>query len=103
METTTPAIIQAALSKVRYQVPRYSGWKRLQLERLGACSNQSDTKYRVIADGNQSLSPIELFQCLVRYQVPRYSGWKPLGLRFVPVYNILVRYQVPRYSGWKLA
>ena len=78
METTTPAIIQAALSKVRYQVPRYSGWKRLQLERLGACSNQSDTKYRVIADGNQSLSPIELFQCLVRYQVPRYSGWKQL-------------------------
>ena len=38
--------------QVRYQVPRYSGWKRLPLPSSRRRSARSDTKYRVIADGN---------------------------------------------------
>ena len=37
----------------------------------------SDTKYRVIADGNPIKGiPVEVWYHVVRYQVPRYSGWK---------------------------
>ena len=62
---------------VRYQVPRYSGWK---------------------------LGSIEVDVCIVlnvRYQVPRYSGWKPSAAakRKIPARH--VENQVPRYSGYK--
>ena len=44
---------------VRYQVPRYSGWKR---EPDASCASfilpQSDTKYRDIADGNLSVDVV---------------------------------------------
>ena len=37
---------------VRYQVPRYSGWKPSSRIGSTAAFTRSDTKYRVIADGN---------------------------------------------------
>ena len=39
-------------SLVRYQVPRYSGWKLRGLPSPTPQRLWSDTKYRVIADGN---------------------------------------------------
>ena len=39
---------------VRYQVPRYSGWKRILLDVFRVVTTLSDTKYRDIADGNFS-------------------------------------------------
>ena len=87
---------------VRYQVPRYSGWKRPPPDCKLSISAKSDTKYRDIADGNYSA-----WMCLrsrlrlVRYQVPRYSGWKPSAAakRKIPARH--VENQVPRYSGYK--
>ena len=88
---------------VRYQVPRYSGWKQCRK----ACIFQHDKP--------------------VRYPGPRYSGWKPQfaspslfwRLMSEPKYRDIadwnssesnqsvssserVRTQVPRYSGLKL-
>ena len=89
-------------TQVRYQVPRYSGWKRPPPDCKLSISAKSDTKYRDIADGNYSA-----WMCLrsrlrlVRYQVPRYSGWKPSAAakRKIPARH--VENQVPRYSGYK--
>ena len=51
-----PALGSAALDGevvVRYQVPRYSGWKLGDLlHRCADVERLSDTKYRDIADGN---------------------------------------------------
>ena len=61
----------------------------------------SDTKYRVIADGNPFTITLTSLKTKVRYQVPRYSGWKPAVVIFKKPFGRIVRYQVPRYSGWK--
>ena len=52
METFLPALLRFWRSFVRYQVPRYSGWKRTWSPCFQAADAASDTKYRVIADGN---------------------------------------------------
>ena len=87
---------------VRYQVPRYSGWKLSVLVRVKLPQRiTSDTKYRDIADGNLIYITSYLFSRDVRYQVPRYSGWKHPRRRICFISAPKVRYQVPRYSGWK--
>ena len=49
--TITPG--RGGRSTVRYQVPRYSGWKLGDLlHRCADVERLSDTKYRDIADGN---------------------------------------------------
>ena len=63
--------------------------------------SSSDTKYRVIADGNFSVKTVYSVDLLVRYQVPRYSGWKRQSAGQLAPDLGPVRYQVPRYSGWK--
>ena len=89
---------------VRYQVPRYSGWKLPRRRRqLDALQPRSDTKYRDIADGNQGPGGAGPHHCGVRYQVPRYSGWKLVVVVYPSSFVLVVRYQVPRYSGWKLS
>ena len=87
-------------SAVRYQVPRYSGWKLTLPAATFSVVLKSDTKYRDIADGNADV----INNCqsvVVRYQVPRYSGWKLHTAVAVSPQPQAVRYQVPRYSGWK--
>ena len=112
---------------VRYQVPRYSGWKQALLRFLiWLPALVSDTKYRDIADGNRDRRIRHCRSYQVRYQVPRYSGWKLTRLQaellvkkssdtkyrdiadgnhdmlmFEVSSPLPVRYQVPRYSGWK--
>ena len=86
---------------VRYQVPRYSGWKPECPDGAFLPQFGSDTKYRDIADGNFCFPLIFCIAFDVRYQVPRYSGWKR-GSRARTDFLVHVRYQVPRYSGWKL-
>ena len=126
METRCSSADLGATPEVRYQVPRYSGWKQLSKSSSSISSGGSDTKYRDIADGNIHLplySP-QVFQPSdtkyrdiadgnsmpqvfhhqkfpVRYQVPRYSGWKLLRAKRFLGHRCRVRYQVPRYSGWK--
>ena len=85
---------------VRYQVPRYSGWKPRPLGGAALHVGLSDTKYRDIADGNSMVPTKTASIKRVRYQVPRYSGWKPSRETCKPRISV-VRYQVPRYSGWK--
>ena len=79
METVLAGTFVNVTVHVRYQVPRYSGWKHVGLPVLSGTWQA------------------------VRYQVPRYSGWKlaAQGQPGEPVPE--VRYQVPRYSGWKLS
>ena len=76
METRLALTMRAAPPRVRYQVPRYSGWKRDHRLKRGHNKRLSDTKYRAIADGNRSAYAAAALLRLVRYQVPRYSGWK---------------------------
>ena len=52
METFKLVEIGDALLSVRYQVPRYSGWKPHWFTRFTTNVSGSDTKYRDIADGN---------------------------------------------------
>ena len=52
METRCSSADLGATPEVRYQVPRYSGWKQLSKSSSSISSGGSDTKYRVIADGN---------------------------------------------------
>ena len=47
----SPRTRSSVLLPVRYQVPRYSGWKRTDMD-IKVYTLGSDTKYRVIADGN---------------------------------------------------
>ena len=101
METPKPAQKVPPRPQVRYQVPRYCGWKLDICQLLSDAVVLSDTKYRDIADGNvipntqdgawakletkyrdiadgnyQGNSSYTSFAARVRYQVPRYSGWK---------------------------
>ena len=101
METQQHQLEHRSIPTVRYQVPRYSGWKLSNISWNTVVFQPSDTKYRDIADGNLGVVIIRFtLQVAVRYQVPRYSGWKHMqgGAPWSPT---KVRYQVPRYSGWK--
>ena len=93
---------------VRYQVPRYSGWKLVHTHivwlfclsdtkyrdiadgnemafcPLSKTSPMSDTKYRDIADGNVVRLHLGDLLAFVRYQVPRYSGYKSIAEREIP-------------------
>ena len=91
METGS-ALVASVLSKVRYQVPRYSGWKLANVLSVSILPGASDTKYRDIADGNEC-SAIQhtkhgKLETKYRdiadgnrskqtYSLPVLSGWKP--------------------------
>ena len=55
METCTEIVNICYDEAVRYQVPRYSGWKPVVTTTMLGIVSPSDTKYRDIADGNNFL------------------------------------------------
>ena len=61
---------------VRYQVPRYSGWKRVAIRKVMQ-DGRLETKYRNIADGNGMLGFVNSGSLFVGNQVPKNSGRKP--------------------------
>ena len=87
---------------VRYQVPRYSGWKRLQHYRPQADSIcwKPSTAIQRIETRIHELCPHNTSS--VGNQVPRYSGLKLFGRGLGCSWCGGVGNQVPRYSGFKI-
>ena len=69
METLAPRYVTAILMQVGNQVPRYSGWKPVNIKLPLSMPMMLETKYRDIADGNLVDNLVIVFTYI--------SGWKP--------------------------
>ena len=121
-------VVPVFQKKVRYQVPRYSGWKQQEGEaayepavaasdtkyrdiadgnesaitEFQSSQERSDTKYRDIADGNFSTAMIPRIPMTSDTKYRDIADGNGTDVSVAGVMND-VRYQVPRYSGWKLS
>ena len=76
----SPRTRSSVLLPVRYQVPRYSGWKRTDMD-IKVYTLGSDTKYRVIADGNlrcSSAAPPRRARSDTKYRVIADGNGSPV-------------------------